>query len=100
MGTSKAHLSLTVNTQKNFLSVGIYIPDNKDFYYELESNKSSIEQELGFTLDWRVLESSMASRIVYERHNIEFSDTQQWSEYQEWFKEKAEALQRVFTKYI
>lgn len=100
MGTSKAHLSLTVNTQKNFLSVGIYIPDNKSFYYELESNKSSIEEELGFTLDWRVLEGSMASRIVYERHNIDFSDTQQWSDYQEWFKEKAEALQRVFTKYI
>ena len=100
LGSSKAHLSLTINSQKDFLSVGIYIPDNKEFFYELEAKKEEIENQLGFNLDWRVLESSLASRIVFEQHNVDFKDTVKWAEYLDWFKSKAEALQKVFTTYI
>ncbi len=100
MGTSKAHLSLTINSQKNFLSIGIYISDNKEFYYELVEHREDIEDALGFKLDWRVLENSLASRIVFEQHNIDFKDTSKWKAYQEWFKTKGEKLQQVFSNYI
>jgi len=99
-GTSKAYLSLNINSQKNMLNIGLYIPDDKELYSKLEDLKDAIEDELGFQLDWRALENKKASRIIIEKEIDDFTDTSKWQEYQEWFKSKGEALQKVFIKYI
>lgn len=99
-GTSRAYLSLNINSQKKRLNVGLYIPDDKELYYKLEKQKDDIEAQLGFELDWRALENKKASRIFIRKNINDFNDITQWSDYKEWFKEKAEALQSVFIKYI
>lgn len=99
-GTSRAYLSLNINSQKKRLNVGLYISDDKELYYKLEKQKDEIEAKLGLELDWRVLENRKASRIIIEKKIDDFNDTSKWLEYQEWFKLNAETFQKVFSKYI
>lgn len=100
VGKPGTYLSLTINSQKNFLRVGIYIRDNKDLFRRLETQKTEIEATLGFELDWKILEDKRASRIVCEKHGIDFKDASKWTEYLQWFKKNGEDLQAVFTKYL
>lgn len=100
IGNSKAHIALTVVSNQNFITTGIYIPDSKELYYELEKNKEAIEQELSFQFDWHPLENKKASRITLTRDNVDIFDTEQWNEYFEWFKSKSEAIHKIFNKYV
>ena len=100
IGNSKAHLSLTIVSNQNLMTTGIYIPDSKEFYYELEQNKEAIENELGFKFEWMPLKNKKASRITLSRGNVNIVDTEHWNEYFEWFKNKSEKIHKVFNKYI
>jgi hypothetical protein len=71
IGNSKAHLSLTIVSQKNVMTTGIYIPNNKEMYYKLEENKEKIESELNISFEWMELEGKKASRIIFTRENID-----------------------------
>ncbi len=99
-GKPGSYLSLTINSQQNFLRAGIYIRNSKDLFRNLKTQKAEIEATLGFKLDWKILEDKKASRIVCEKHGIDFKDTSTWEEYQQWFKENGEALQTVFKQYL
>jgi len=100
IGNSKAHLSLTIVSQKNFMTTGVYISDNKELYYKLEEKKAQIEQELNCKFDWMALEGKKASRITLTKENIDIFQTEKWNEYFEWLKNNSEAIHRVFQKYI
>ncbi|NOR55537.1 MAG: DUF4268 domain-containing protein [Sulfurovum sp.] len=100
IGNSKAHLSLTIVSQKNFMTTGVYISDNKDLYYKLEENKEQIEQELNCKFDWMALEGKKASRITLTKENIDIFQTEKWNEYFEWLKNNTEAIHRVFQQYM
>jgi len=84
IGSSKAHLSLTIVSQKNNMTVSIYIPDNKELYYKI----------------WMALENNKASRITLTKENVNIFETEKWNEYFEWLKNNSESIQRVFKKYI
>ena len=100
IGNSKAHLSLTIVSQKNVMTTGIYIPDNKEMYYKLEENKEKIESELNISFEWMELEGKKASRIILTRENIDIYKTDNWNEYFEWLKQNSENISKVFKKYI
>ena len=100
IGNSKAHLSLTIVSNQNLMTTGIYIPDSKELYYEFEQNKEAIEKELNFTLEWMPLENKKASRITFSKNNVDILDTENWNEYFECFKSKSEDIHKVFNKYI
>ena len=61
IGTSIAHLSVNVNTQKQRISCEIYISNNKDLYEYLLQRKEEIENKLG-KCDW--VDANIASRII------------------------------------
>jgi len=99
IGNSESHIALTINTQENEMAVQLYISNSKDLYLSLEENKTNIEKELGFSLDWMELPRKKASRIKLVREaNLE--KTESWKEYFEWLKINAEKFQNVFGKYI
>ncbi len=100
IGNSKAHLSLTIVSQKNFMTTGLYISDNKELYYTLEKNKKAIEKELNISFEWMALENKKASRIVVIKENIDIFDTGSWNEYFEWLKINSENIVKVFKRYI
>jgi len=100
IGSSKAHLSLTIVSQKNLMTTGIYIPDNKELFYNLEANKEQIEDELGMHFEWMALEGKKASRIILTKESTDIFEIERWGEYFEWLKSHSESIQKVFKKYI
>lgn len=65
IGTSDAHIDITLVNKDSLIGVELYITDNKELFDKLYSRKDEIEEELGLQLDWRRLDNSKASRIVY-----------------------------------
>ena len=52
MGTSEAHVSISLVNKNNHIVVEVYVSDNKDLFDNLFKHKDKIEQELGFKLIW------------------------------------------------
>lgn len=99
IGTSDAHMSLTINTRDDLIACEIYISDSKELFYSLEKNKIKIEKELGYKLKWMELEGKKASRIKLSR-DAEVGNIEKWDNYHDWLTNKAEDFQKVFSKYI
>jgi hypothetical protein len=52
MGNSFAHLAARMNTQKNHISMELYIPNNKMLFSYFKENEEFLKRELGKNLDW------------------------------------------------
>ncbi len=99
IGNTDAHITLTINSQKNVITCEIYISDSKDLFYGLQGHRDKIENELGMKLEWFALEGKKASRIKLLKE-ADINETKNWEIYFEWLKENAEKFQKVFIKYI
>ncbi len=99
VGSSEAHVALTINTQKNVFGCELYISKNKELYHALAKFKDAIEKEIGHKLEWMELESSKASRIKLSREG-DIEESQSWEEYFNWLNKTAETFLAVFSKYI
>ncbi len=99
IGSSKAHVSFTMNTQEKLVGVEIYIPDSKELFNSLEEKKEEISNELEVNLDWQALEGKKASRIKLT-NDSDVLIKENWEKDFEWMKEWGEKFQKVFSKYI
>jgi hypothetical protein len=70
-------------------------PNAKREFADLEKEKASIENALGFPLTWHNPEAKSACRI-YCRCDADFSDESRWSEQFEWLREHLEKMHKVF----
>ena len=52
MGNSIAHMAARMNTQKNHISIELYIPNNKMLFSYFKENEELLKRELGKDLDW------------------------------------------------
>lgn len=100
IGSAKIHLSLVAAVRENFLRVSLYIPDNKELYNSLKSNRVEIEKSFGFPLDWQDLPAAKASRIAFERDNIDIKQKSNIGEAYKWLLEHSEKLYEAVKKYI
>ena len=102
LGSSEAHIALTVNTKENCVGCELYIHDNKEMFSKLKENKDMIEKELGIVLNWEELPGKKASRIeITKKADSRIIDAKDnWDEYFEWLKNDAEKFKKVFSKYI
>lgn len=97
-GSSNSHISLTINTQNNQLGCEIYIPNSKETFEYLKTQKENIEKEIGSKLEWMDLPEKKASRIkIVGEGNIE--NEEKWTDYFKWMISKAENFHTVFSKY-
>jgi len=99
LGSSGAHISLTINTRDDLMGCELYLSDDKDLYYDLEAKKEDIEKELDFKLEWMALEGKKASRIKIVR-SADIDKIENWEEYFSWLKEMAERFHKVFKKNV
>ena len=99
IGSSEAHIALTVNSRLNRIACELYIHDSKELYYFLEKNKDRIERELGYKVEWFPLEGKKASSIR-AKNEADFNDTENWTEYHKWLLGTAEKFHLVFAKLI
>lgn len=100
IGTSDAHIDITLVNKDSLIGVELYITDNKDLFDKLYERKNEIEQELGFSLDWRRLDNSKASRIVYHIKGLNFDDHSNYNELMNKTIDLAVLMRNVFKKYI
>jgi hypothetical protein len=89
---------MTINIRNNLMTCELYINDSKEFYRKLFNDRNAIEKKLGEALQWNELPSKKASRIKLIRSS-DVTNQDNWIEYFEWMKDKAEAFDKVFSKY-
>ena len=100
IGTSDAHIDITLVNKDSLIGVELYITDNKELFDKLYSRKDEIEEELGFQLDWRRLDNSKASRIVYHIKGLNFDDHSNYDELMNKTIDLAVLMRNTFKKYI
>jgi len=98
MGSSEAHVALTVNTREDLVGCEVYINKNKDLYSFLLNKKDEIEKELGEPAIW--VDAAKASRIKISRKVNGVFNEKESESYFEWLYEKTVLFQTVFAKYF
>lgn len=100
IGTSAAHIGITLVNKENCVGIELYISDDKSIFDSLYSQKEQIEQELGLILDWQRLDGKKASRILYRIPGLNFDDHSNYDELMNNTIDKVVAFSKVFKKYI
>lgn len=80
LGTSEAHISVTLVNKTNSIGIEIYINDNKELFDRLYSVSEEIQNELGFSMDWQRLDNKKASRIIYYIGGLDFDNHENYDE--------------------
>lgn len=100
IGTSEAHVALTLVNKDNCVGVELYIPDNKELFEKLFTQKDEIEEKLGFKPDWQKLDGKKASRIILRMPGLNFDDHSNYDQIMNDMIDKAIVFAKVFKKYI
>ncbi len=100
MGTSEAHLSITLVNKENYIGISLYINNNKEFFDILYSEKDEIENDLDFHLDWQRLDDKKSSRIIYKIDGLSFDDNSNYNTLMNEVIDKIMLMRKVFKKYL
>lgn len=100
IGTSDAHIAITLINKDSVIGVELYITDNKELFDKLYQKKDAIEADLGFKLDWRRLNNSKASRIVTFIKGLNFDDHSNYNELMNKTIDLAVLMRDTFKRYI
>lgn len=100
IGTSDAHIDITLVNKDSVIGVELYITDNKELFDKLYQRKDEIENDLGFKLDWRRLNNSKASRIVTFIKGLNFDNHSNYNELMNKTIDLAVLMRDIFKKYI
>ena len=100
IGTSDAHIDITLVNKDLVIGVELYITDNKELFDKLYQRKDEIENDLGFKLDWRRLNNSKASRIVTFIKGLNFDNHSNYNELMNKTIDLAVLMRDTFKKYI
>lgn len=98
IGSSLAHIALTINSKDNSISCEFQIPNEKTLYNFLKERKLEIEQELGIEASWYEARKYSGLRVKRSVENL-FDETKQ-EEYFKWLYNKTIIFQRIFSKYL
>ncbi len=100
IGTSDAHIDITLVNKDSVIGVELYITDNKELFDKLYQRKDEIENDLGLKLDWRRLNNSKASRIVTFIKGLNFDNHSNYNELMNKTIDLAVLMRDTFKKYI
>lgn len=98
IGSSEAHIALTINTREKLLGCELYISDNKPLFNYLKDQLATIEQSLGGKLEW--IEAKKACRIVQRRDNADIDNDAQLTSLFEWMIERGIAFDKTFAPLV
>jgi len=98
IGSSQAHVALTMNTQKGHLGCELYISKNKPLFEYLKTKKTEIENELGVTLEW--IEASKATRILETTMGFNIDNDTNYTTNFDWLLTRALAFKKTFADRI
>lgn len=100
LGTSEAHISITLVSKNNYIAIEVYINNNKELYDSLYQMKDEIEEKLGLSLEWLRLDNKKASRILTYIDGLDFNNHDNYPQLIDETIEKVIKMQRVFAPYV
>lgn len=100
IGSSDAHISITLVNKDGYIGVELYITDNKALYDMLLSHRNEIEAELSRPLEWQRLDNRKASRILYKLVGFDFAHEENHSAFMNKIIDIVLQMKAVFSKYI
>ncbi|RPA63681.1 DUF4268 domain-containing protein [Aerococcus agrisoli] len=100
VGTSEAHLSITLVNKNGSIGVELYISDNKELFDELLSHKDEIESKLGLKLIWQRLDGKKVSRIKSYISGLNFNKQGNYPELMDETIKRVVKMRSVFKGYI
>lgn len=98
MGNSIAHLAARMNTQKNHLSMELYIPNNKMLFAYFKENEELLKKDLGKNLEWFNANIASGFNLFREVDDV-FSETNKL-DYFEWLYNSLVNFKNVLNPYI
>ena len=98
MGSSEAHVALTINSRENLLGCEIYISRNKELFNFLQERKEEIEKEIGEQAEW--VNAAVASRIKIKKEIPDLFSQSEAENYFTWLYEKTTLFQKVFGRHF
>lgn len=99
IGSSAAHLSITMIQKRNETGVELYISDDKELFKQLRDKKDSIEKEAGITFDWQELPEKKASRVIVT-NPADFDNPSKWPSQFDWIIDTMVKMKKAFKKHI
>jgi hypothetical protein len=98
IGSSQAHIGLTVNTRDNVISCELYINDNKALFNYLKMQPDLEIRLGGDPLEW--IEAKKACRIIQRRENSDLDNEALREVLFSWMINKATKFQQVFSPLV
>lgn len=98
MGSSDAHVALTINSRENLLGCEIYINKNKSLYNFLFEQKDEIEKEIEEKAKW--VDSAVSSCIKIKKAVSNIFDQNEAANYFAWLYNKTVLFKKVFGRYF
>jgi len=98
MGTSDAHIGLTINSRANLLGCETYISKNKPLFNFLRERQEAIEKEIEEKIKW--VDAPVASRIIVNKEVPGVFNQSEAENYFDWLYKQTILFQKVFGKYI
>lgn len=100
IGTSDAHISITLVNKDGSIGVELYVRDNKDLFDNLYEHKGEIESKLGFSMHWERLDDKKASRIKSYIPGLNFNKQGNYPELMNQVIERVVRVRDVFKGYL
>lgn len=100
IGTSRAHISITLVNKEGKIVLELYIPDDKPLFNMLHEQKEEIENELDMSFEWERLDKKKASRIKYAIPGLNFEDQSNYAELMDKAIECVLKMRNTFQKRI
>lgn len=100
IGSSDAHLQMTLVNKDGYVGLGLLIPKNKSLYQKLLSNKDEIEKQIGERMIWESLEDNLRSKIFLRIEGLNFEDHSNYNQLVSDCINKAIKMRDVFKQQV
>lgn len=100
LGTSEAHIEVTLVNKTNSIGIEVYIKENKNLFDKLFNSSEEIENELGFSMEWMRLDHKKASRIICYIEGLDFDNLENYDKLMKRVIDKVIVVRNVFRKYL
>ena len=100
LGTSEAHIEVTLVNKTNSIGIEVYIKENKNLFDKLFNSSEEIENELGFSMEWMRLDHKKVSRIICYIEGLDFDNHENYDELMKRVIDKGIVVRNVFRKYL
>jgi hypothetical protein len=75
-------------------------PVAKSFFDQMSAQKTEVEQEMGYALDWFSEDSHKQSRISFSKKDTSLTVPENWGDDYTWFRETLLKFDEVFRRRV